>query len=138
MKAFIDSDVLLDFFLDRAPFSDASAAVISRCEQKLLIGCTTPLVLSNIYYLLRQKTGREKALKCIHFLLDCLEIVAMDRESVLAAMSSEFTDFEDGLQYGSAISDKTVQCIVTRNLKDYRKSKLAVHTPTGLLALLLV
>lgn len=136
MKVFIDSDVLLDFFFDRAPFSQASAALISACEQGRISGCTTPLVLSNMYYLLRQKAGRDKALKCIHYLLDYLEIIAMDRESVLIAIDSGFTDFEDGLQYGSALGDQTIQGIVTRNVKDYRKSKLSVHTPNGLLAML--
>lgn len=136
MKAFIDSDVLLDFFLNREPFSDHSAALLDQCERGNMIGITSPLVLSNIYYILRQKTSSEKVLKCVHFCIDLLQIVTMDRESVLAALDSGFSDFEDSLQYGAASQDNSIQCIVTRNIKDYRKSTLPVHTPAGFLAVI--
>jgi predicted nucleic acid-binding protein len=136
MKVFLDSDVLLDFFLDRAPFSEHSAAILDLCERRELSGITSPLVLSNVYSILRQKTTADKVMKCIHFLIDQLQITTMNRETVMAAIDSGFTDFEDSLQYGAVVSDKTIHCIVTRNIKDYKKSTVAVHTPAGLLALL--
>jgi len=136
MRTFLDSDVLLDFFLDRQPFSDHSAAILDLCEKRQLFCTTTPLVLSNVHYILRQKSSQDKAMKCIHFLIDLLQITSMDRETVRAAVESGLKDFEDNLQYGAVVSDGTIQCIVTRNIRDYRKSKVAVHTPAGFLALL--
>jgi predicted nucleic acid-binding protein len=135
MKAFIDSDVLLDFFLDRQPFSEHSAAILDLCEKRHIAGITSPLVLNNVYYILRQKAGHEKTMKCMHFLIDLLQTVTMSRETVLAAIDSGFTDFEDSLQYGAVVSDDSIHCIVTRNIKDFRKSTRAVHTPAGFLAL---
>jgi predicted nucleic acid-binding protein len=136
MKAFVDSDVLLDFFLNREPFADHSAAVLDQCEKGRMTGITSPLVLSNVYYILRQKTSNEKVMKCIHFIIGQLEIVTMNRESILAALDSGLTDFEDSLQYGAVSLDGSIDCIVTRNVRDYRKSTLPVHTPAGFLALL--
>jgi predicted nucleic acid-binding protein len=136
VKAFLDSDVLLDFFLNREPFADHSAAVLDQCEKGVMTGVTSPLVLSNVYYILRQKTSSEKVMKCIDFLVGQLEIVTMNRESVRAALDSEFSDFEDSLQYGAVSLDGSIDCIVTRNIRDYKKSALPVHTPSEFLAVL--
>lgn len=134
MKIFIDSDVLLDFFLNREPFADQSGQLLLLCERRKVHGSTTPLVISNVYYLLRQKTTKEKVMRCMHYLTDSLDIVGMNRESVLLALHSEFGDFEDAMQYGAVSVDRSVQCIVTRNVKDYRKSLLPVQTPSDFLA----
>jgi predicted nucleic acid-binding protein len=135
MKFFLDSDVLLDFFLDRQPFSNHTMELLSRCEKGRLHGCTTPLALANIYYLLRRTNSKEKSLNCIRYLVETLDVIHMDRESVIAAINAGFGDFEDALQYAALAQYKSVQGIVTRNVKDYRKSVIPVHTPESFLAL---
>lgn len=74
-------------------------------------------------------------MNCIRYLVETFDIVSMDRESVIAAMHSEFSDFEDALQYASMAQYSSIEGIVTRNIKDYRRSVLPVHTPEGFLAL---
>jgi hypothetical protein len=123
-------------FLDRQPFSDHSAAILDLCEKRNVIGITSPLVLNNIYYILLQSAGHEKTMKCVHLLINQLQTLTMIGETVVAAINSEFKDFEDSLQYGAVVSYESIHCIVTRNIKDYRKSTVAVHTPAGFLALL--
>jgi predicted nucleic acid-binding protein len=59
----IDTDVILDFFFDREPFSENAAQVLSLCERKIVIGYLTPVILSNVYYLLSQKGKQEKAIE---------------------------------------------------------------------------
>lgn len=135
MRIFIDSDVLLDFFLDRRPFSNSAAQLLAQCEKGKIEGCTTPLALANIHYILRRSGSREKVMNCIRYLVETFDIVSMDRESVIAAMHSEFSDFEDALQYASMAQYSSIEGIVTRNIKDYRRSVLPVHTPEGFLAL---
>jgi hypothetical protein len=60
----------------------------------------------------------------------------MDQKQVLAALESKFTDFEDALQYFSAIQSNKVDVIITRNTKDFKLSKIPVFTPQEYLATL--
>lgn len=53
----------------------------------------------------------------------------MDKEVVLGALNSDFKDFEDSLQNFSAIENGEIKIILTRNIKDYKKSNLAIFTP---------
>ena len=59
----IDTDVILDFFLDREPFSENAAKILSLCEKKEIIGFVTPVIVSNVYYLLSQKGKQEKVIE---------------------------------------------------------------------------
>ncbi len=59
----IDSDVILDFFFDREPFSENAAQVFSLCESNQIKGFVTPVICSNTYYLLRQTARHEKVIK---------------------------------------------------------------------------
>jgi predicted nucleic acid-binding protein len=61
-RILIDTDVLLDFFYDRQPFSIDAAKVLSICELKLIHGYVTPVICSNLYYLLRQNANHEKVI----------------------------------------------------------------------------
>lgn len=125
----IDTDVILDFFFDREPFSEFASAVLNLCEEKKLNGFTTPIIICNVYYLLRKTASHQLILEKIKQLLNILEITKMDKDIVLEALNSEFKDFEDGLQNFSAIENGNIKIILTRNIKDFKKSKLAVLTP---------
>jgi hypothetical protein len=58
-----------------------------------------------------------------------IDLSAINKEAVLAALDSGFNDFEDALQHFSALKEKAISAIITRNIKDYRKSNLSVMTP---------
>ena len=49
-KILIDTDVILDFFFDRRPFSEYATIILSRCEKKVLEGFITPVIIINVYY----------------------------------------------------------------------------------------
>lgn len=125
----IDTDVILDFFFDRRPFSDDSAKILSLCESKAIKGYVTSAIISNIYYLLRKTAKHEKVIESLKSLLSFLEILTTDKDTVLEALNSSFNDFEDALQNYSAETNGDVQVIVTRNIKDYKSSSLGVMTP---------
>lgn len=128
-KVLIDTDVILDFFFDRQPFSDFAATIISRIENKEMEGFVTPVICSNVYYLLRQTAKHEKVIEKITQLLKIVDVLRMDKPVVIAALSSEFNDFEDALQNFAAIQQGDIKVILTRNIKDYKKSKIGVMTP---------
>jgi predicted nucleic acid-binding protein len=128
-KILLDTDVILDFFFDRKPFSDDTALILRRCELKEIGGYVTPVIISNLYYLLRKNNTSAKVIGKLKELLTILDVLIMDREIIMEALYSPFNDFEDALQHFSAVKDGKIEGIITRNIKDYKHSLLPVYTP---------
>lgn len=128
-KVLIDTDVLMDFFFDREPYAEYATELLNSCANKEIQGFTTPVIVSNVYYLLRKTAKHSMIVEKIKQLLTIIEIVKMDKNVVLSALNSEFKDFEDALQNFSAIENEQIKIILTRNLKDFKKSELAIMTP---------
>ncbi len=131
----IDTDVILDFFFDRAPFSEDASKILSLCEKGHIKGFVTPVLISNVYYILRKTAKHEKVIGGLKKLLQIVDVALINREIVLDALHGAFKDFEDALQHFSAQYRKEISVIVTRNTKDYKTSSLSVMTPGSLLAL---
>lgn len=125
----IDTDVILDFLYDRKPFANFATEILNLCEEKKIHGYTTPVIICNVYYLLRKTSKHQLIVEKIKQLLSIIEIIQMNKEVVLDALNSEFKDFEDGLQNFSAVQNGTISIILTRNIKDFKKSDLSVLTP---------
>lgn len=128
-RVLIDTDVILDFFFDRQPFSEYATKIISLCESTKIKGFVTPAICSNAYYLLRQTAKHNKVIDKLKQLLMITDVLIMDKEVVMNALNSGFNDFEDALQNFSARKHGNIDVILTRNLKDYKKSELGVLTP---------
>lgn len=133
-KVFIDSDVILDVLAHRERFYHKSAQILSLCENGRLEGSTTPLVFSNIFYLLSKLRSKEIARTCLRKLRLILEIMPLNSKHVDRALNSGFSDFEDALQNYSS-EDCEMEVIITRNISDYKLSNLPVHTPSSFLNL---
>jgi predicted nucleic acid-binding protein len=129
----IDTDVILDFFFDREPFSENAAKILSLCEKKVIAGFVTPVIISNVYYLLSQQAKQEKVIEKLKVLLSIIDVLIIDKNSLLVALNSDFKDFEDALQNYAAELNGEINLIVTRNTKDYKKSELGVMNPEDLL-----
>lgn len=125
----IDTDVILDFFFDREPFAEFATEILNRCEERKINGFTTPIIICNVYYLLRKTAKHQLIIEKIKQLLSIIEITEIDKDVVLDALNSEFKDFEDALQNFSAVQNGKINIILTRNIKDFKKSDLAVLTP---------
>lgn len=128
-RVLIDSDVILDSFFDRKPFSEYATRIISMCESKKIKGFLTPVIYSNIYYLLRQTAKHEKVIEKLKQLLELTDVLIMDKAVIKKALDSGFKDFEDSLQNYAAVNHGKIDLIITRNLKDYKNSELGVFTP---------
>lgn len=125
----IDTDVLLDFFYDRAPFAEPAAKVLDLCADDKIKGFVTPVIISNLYYLLRKSGKHEVIIEKLNILLTIVDLVKIDKQVVAHALNSDFKDFEDALQNYAAVEKGTIKIILTRNLKDFKKSELAIFTP---------
>tara|TARA_B100000953_G_C17915578_1_gene389021 strand:+ start:318 stop:740 length:423 start_codon:yes stop_codon:yes gene_type:complete len=125
----IDTDVILDFFFDREPFSEFATDILNLCEENKIKGFTTPVIICNTYYLLRKTAKHDIVIEKIKQLLTIIDVLKIDKEVVLDSLNSNFKDFEDALQNYSAVKNGKISIVLTRNIKDYKKSELAVMTP---------
>lgn len=132
-KVLVDTDVILDFFFDREPFSEDASQILSWCESGKIHGFVTPVMISNICYILRKLDKHEKIIENLKMLMSFVDVAIIDKKTVLNALNSKFKDFEDALQNFSAINESDIQVIITRNIKDYKTSSLAVMTPENYL-----
>jgi predicted nucleic acid-binding protein len=128
-NVFIDTDVIVDFLTDRKPFSLESAKIFSLIDQKKIKGCVSSLSFSNLYYVLRKFGTHKKVINSLRELSELVDILKVDSEIIKSALTSDFKDFEDSIQYFAAQEQKKVDCIITRNIKDYKDSSLPVMTP---------
>lgn len=127
-KAFVDTDVILDFLIAGEPFALDAARIFSLSEKKEISICTTGLVFSNAYYILRKLSTHKKVIEKLAQLARLIDIIGLPKVAVMQALESEFGDFEDALQYYAALSEDT-KIIITRNIRDFKHSQLAVLTP---------
>ncbi|HRP32957.1 MAG TPA: PIN domain-containing protein [Agriterribacter sp.] len=129
----IDTDIILDFFFDREPFSDHAEQLLALCESKRIKGFVTPVICSNLYYLLRQTASHNKVIDTLKKLLLIIDVLPMDKQVALKALHSNFTDFEDALQSFACSENGNIDVIITRNIKDYKNSAISVFTPGSFL-----
>ncbi|ELR72638.1 hypothetical protein C900_01017 [Fulvivirga imtechensis AK7] len=132
-KVFVDTDVVIDFLIDREPHIRHSSLIFSLAEKKKLQVYISTLSINNIYYVTRRIIGHKKALEIIKNLIEIVEIQSVDKHEILSALDSGFKDFEDGVQHASALHIKGLKGIIARNIKDYKKAQVAVFTPESFL-----
>jgi len=135
-KILIDTEVILDFFFDRKPYSESSTIILSLCERGLLEGFITPVIISNTYYILRRTAKHEKVIEKLKQLLTITNVLQMDKLVIEKALNSGFKDFEDALQNYAAINYGQIEVIITRNVKDFKKSEIGVLTPESFVKLI--
>jgi predicted nucleic acid-binding protein len=126
---FIDTDVIIDFLIDRKPHSREAAIIFTLIDQKKLKGYASSLTFSNLYYVLRKIEPHKKVLTKLDSISKIMTILSVCEQNIRDAIESGFPDFEDSIQYFCALDCKKVEVIITRNTKDYRNSTLPVMTP---------
>ena len=132
-KLFVDSDVVIDFFTDREPHINPASELFELNEKGSIVLYISALSINNIYYIVRKYLGHKKTLEIVETLTEMTEIIGTTKKEVIRALKNDFKDFEDSIQYSSALTIKGLDAIVTRNIKDYRNSKIAVMTPLNFL-----
>ncbi len=133
MHVFLDTNILLDVLLDRPGLVAESEAVILYCDRT-----DNPMYiawhgLATAYYLLRRGRSEAEAMQEVDKLLAWVRVADAGDALARIARTLEFPDFEDALQAASAEACGA-DCIVTRNVADSTKSKVAVLTPAQFLA----
>lgn len=128
MKAFVDTNVMLDFLLKREDvFEDARTIMAlgynKRCDLYL-----SSLSFSNIAYISRKQLKGDALYNCFSEIRELLSVSPVAQAEVDQAILLQAEDFEDALQYCSATAIGA-DCIITRNIKDFPFSNIELLTP---------
>ncbi|RLD35722.1 MAG: PIN domain nuclease [Bacteroidetes bacterium] len=127
-KIFIDTNIVIDLLSRREPFYDESADLFSLADKKMIELSISSLTIANTSYTLLRQIDSKRAKEILRKLRLIVNILSLDDKIVgLALNYDSFNDFEDGLQYFTAI-ENSQDIIITRNLKDFKASKLPVMT----------
>jgi len=132
-EIFIDTDVIIDFLIDRKPHSREAAIIFTLIEQKKLRGYVSSLTFSNLYYVLRKVESHSKVISKLDSISKILTILKVDQQIIKDSIASGFSDFEDSIQYNCALDFKKIDVLITRNTKDYKNSEIPIMTPADYL-----
>ena len=133
MRVLIDTNVFLDYVLERHPFHDDAQAIILHLADEDFVGYASAITPVNVYYFGRKMKDAEHARKEVRRMVRLVEIARTDKDVLQDAFALEFKDYEDAVQCASAIAEG-LDAIVTRNTKDYKKSPIPVYSPAEFLA----
>jgi len=132
-SVFVDTDIILDFFLGREPFSQAAARLFSLSRRGEIQVSVTVLSFANTFYLLRKQVGIEKSKELLCSFRQWVTVLTVDAATLDHALASPFSDFEDALQYHAALP-AGMTAVITRNIRDYRNAAIPVMTADEYLA----
>lgn len=133
MILLIDANILLDVLMNRQDFVKDSSMIWKLCETNQAKGYISVLTIANLMYIMRKQLDPEtieKLLVQLKFIFDFTDFGVSDLQR---AAEMKWTNFEDAIQ--SATAERLhADFIITRNVKDFRSSKIMALTPTEFLA----
>lgn len=127
-RLLIDTNLVIDLLSKREAYYQEAAQVFSLADKKEITLTISSLTFANTNYILSKLTSAKEAREILRKFKVLVEIINLDDRIIELALSDvQFPDFEDGLQYYSAI-ENNIDLIITRNKKGFKKSKLPVLT----------
>ncbi len=133
-RLLIDTNIVIDLLSKRDKFYDEAADLFSRADKKELELAISSLTFANTNYILSKLKSAKEAREILRKFKVLVELLSLDDKITELALSDDsFPDFEDGLQYYSAIENQ-IEIIITRNKKDFKNSKIPVLTAKEFLA----
>lgn len=127
-RIFLDCDVILDLLTEREPHFKASLQLFVKVQNKEVMAYTSPVVIANIFYIFNRHFDRKKSIQSLIKLKSLIKILNCGDKEIELALSSDFKDFEDSIQYYTALQNG-IDTLITRNTKDYKTAKINILTP---------
>lgn len=133
MKLLIDANILLDVLQNRAPHVEASSVIWKLCETKQAKGYVSALTFANLVYIMRKELSPEKISEALRKLSLIFEFADFTASDLSKAAELNWSDFEDAIQ--SVTAERVhADYIITRNVRDFAKSRVMAFTPSELIA----
>lgn len=133
MNVFVDTNVLLDVLMERQPFAADSKRIWFLAETGRIKAHVSAISFNNIYYIVRKMRGTQAAVAVMRMLRDTFAVVACDERVILQSIDARFEDFEDAIQFFSALHCRA-SCLVTRNPDHFPPSDPPALSPAEFLA----
>jgi len=134
LKLFLDTNVIIDVIARREPFFEDSCEVLSLCETGKADGFASAITFCTISYVLRKYATGDTLKRHLRALRDTLPPVDLTAALLDKAIASTIADFEDAVQYYSAVYTEA-DYIITRNAKDFPQDSIPVLSPSAFLRL---
>ncbi|HXB43965.1 MAG TPA: PIN domain-containing protein [Puia sp.] len=126
-KVFIDTDIALDLLSERLPHYTHAAQLFTQSDKGKLLIYVSSLSFSNLNYLLSRQYSQKDARRILNKFKVLVNVLGVDDKIIGLSLNSEFKDFEDAIQYYTAI-ENNIGTLITRNLKDYKYAQIAIIT----------
>jgi predicted nucleic acid-binding protein len=133
---FLDTNIIIDMLANRQPFSVAAARLFDLAEKGKVKLFISALSYSNIYYIIKKTCTHKEMIALLQDLENLTNTLDVTKLVISTSLMSDFKDFEDAIQYHTAISNKEITAIVTRDTKDYKNSVLSILTPDEVLSII--
>lgn len=131
-KVFLDTNIIVDLIADRRPFSKFAIEIFNNAEEKKIKIFTSSHSIATTHYLLKKYLDEKTLREVLYNLIDYLTVIPVDIDVLKKGLRSKHKDFEDAIQILCASSIEKIDCIVTRNTKDFKDSEILVLTPDEL------
>ncbi len=126
-KLLVDTNIIFDLLAERKEFYKPAAQLFSLADQKKVELFLCSLSFATAHYILSRQITESKVREILRKLKVLVNVISLDSKVLDLALNSDFKDFEDAIQYYAAI-ESGIDIIITRNLKDFRKSDIPVMT----------
>ena len=126
-KVLVDTIIVVDLLTKRSEFYAPASKLFTFADNKKVQLSVSSLTFANTYYLLSRDLDSKTAKEILRKFKLLVKVLPIDDKIIDLSLNSDFKDFEDAIQYFSAIENKQ-EIIITRNLKDFKLSKLPVMT----------
>ena len=129
MRAYVDTNILVDLVLSRQEFLPDAQRVFAigyAGEAQLVVSALS--FVNTVYLGRKYKFPMDDVLSKLRMIADFVDVADLSGQNVVDMLNSGWRDYEDATQHRSAI-DEQADCIVTRNKKDFKASTLPVLTP---------
>lgn len=132
MKILLDTNIILDFALERQPFYGESEQVFLLAQQRQIEGYVSASTFGDLFYIIRKNKSRDWTLQFLNRLATFCQVATVDRAAITIALAANFRDFEDAIQYATAVINQ-LDAIVTRNPQDFPVTAPRIMTPNQLI-----
>lgn len=132
MKVLLDTNIIVDVALERQPYFGDSETVLSLVEQGQIEGYISASTFSDLYYIIRKDKGRNLTLEFLREISTFCQVATVNQDAINMALTANFKDFEDGIQYSSAVINN-LDAIITRNPQDFLVRIPRILTPQELI-----
>lgn len=126
MKLYLDTNILLDFIARRQPFAKWAYKIFEDQQKKGWELCTSCNSILYTYYIIEKETNARLARESIEILLRRLHIQGLTKKTLLLALKTQFSDYEDSVQFVNALEIKELDYIITRNKRDFKTSSIPI------------